>query len=99
MAISASLIPEFDHEMATTRTVIERVPEDKFGFKPHEKSMTAGRLASHIAEMPNWAVTGITSDQTSPSAARVGAAGAAGAPAGTSALTGHPPAWWLRRSC
>jgi uncharacterized damage-inducible protein DinB len=62
MAISASLIPEFDHEMTTTRTVIERVPEDKFGFKPHEKSMTAGRLASHIAEMPNWAVTGITTE-------------------------------------
>jgi uncharacterized damage-inducible protein DinB len=62
MAISASLLPEFDHEMATARTVIERVPEDKFSFKPHEKSMTAGRLASHIAEMPNWATMGITQD-------------------------------------
>ena len=62
MAISASLLPEFDHEMATARTCIERVPEDKFSFKPHEKSMTAGRLASHIAEMPNWATMGITQD-------------------------------------
>ena len=62
MAISASLLPEFDHEMATSRIVIERVPEDKFAFKPHEKSMTAGRLASHIAEMPNWATVGITQD-------------------------------------
>jgi uncharacterized damage-inducible protein DinB len=62
MAMSAALLPEFDHEMATSRTVIERVPEDKYGFKPHEKSMTAGRLASHIAEMPNWATTGITQD-------------------------------------
>ena len=54
MAISASLIPEFDQEMATSRIVIERVPEDKYGWKPHEKSMSAGRLASHIAEMPAW---------------------------------------------
>ena len=62
MAISASLLPEFDHEMATSRTVIERVPEDKFGWKPHEKSMSAGRLASHIAEMPTWATTSISQD-------------------------------------
>lgn len=62
MAISASLLPEFDHEMATSRTVIERVPEDKYGWKPHEKSMTAGRLASHVAEMPAWATSSITQD-------------------------------------
>jgi uncharacterized damage-inducible protein DinB len=48
--------------MATTRKVIERVPEAKFGFKPHEKSMSMGQLASHIAEMPTWATTGITTD-------------------------------------
>jgi len=62
MAIKDALLPEFDHEMATCRTVIERVPDDKFGYKPHDKSMTMGRLASHIAEMPTWAVTGITQD-------------------------------------
>lgn len=62
MSISASLLPEFDHEMATARTVIERVPEDQYGYKPHEKSMTAGRLASHIAEMPNWATASITQE-------------------------------------
>ena len=62
MALSAALVPEFDHEMATARTVIERVPEDQFGWKPHEKSMTAGRLASHIAEMPAWASASIDHD-------------------------------------
>jgi uncharacterized damage-inducible protein DinB len=62
MAISASLLPEFDHEMGTTRACIERVPEDKFSFKPHDKSMTAGNLASHIADMPNWAIVGISQD-------------------------------------
>ena len=60
--ISQALLPEFDHEMATARKVIERVPEDKYGWKPHEKSMTMGRLASHIAEMPGWGVSGLTTD-------------------------------------
>ena len=62
MAIKDALLPEFDHEMATARKVIERVPEGKFGFRPHEKSMSMGRLASHIAEMPAWATSGITMD-------------------------------------
>ena len=62
MGLSAALVPEFDQEMATARTVIERVPEDQFGWKPHEKSMTAGRLASHIAEMPSWASASIDHD-------------------------------------
>ncbi len=62
MAIKDALLPEFDHEMATARKVIERVPEDKFAYKPHDKSMSMGRLASHIAEMPNWATSGITLD-------------------------------------
>ncbi|MDP8988784.1 MAG: DinB family protein [Acidobacteriota bacterium] len=62
MAIKDALLPEFDNEMATARRVIERVPDGKFAYKPHEKSMTMGRLASHIAEMPNWATSGITLD-------------------------------------
>jgi uncharacterized damage-inducible protein DinB len=62
MAIKDALLPEFDHEMATTRRVIERVPDGKFAYKPHDKSMTMGRLASHIADMPTWAVSGITLD-------------------------------------
>jgi len=62
MSISNALLSEFDHEMTTSRTVIERVPENKYSWKPHEKSMSAGRLASHIAEMPSWASTGIKQD-------------------------------------
>ena len=54
MALAAALLPEFDHEMANTRKTLERVPEDRFGWKPHEKSMTLGRLTSHIAELPRW---------------------------------------------
>ena len=54
MSISQRLLPEFDQEMANTRKTLERVPEDKMDYKPHAKSMSLGRLAGHIAELPNW---------------------------------------------
>lgn len=54
MPINQALLPEFDIEMANTRKTLERVPEDKFGWKPHEKSMTLGRLANHLATIPVW---------------------------------------------
>ena len=52
--IATGLIAELTHEAKTTRTILERVPADKFDYKPHEKSMTMGRLAVHVAEMINW---------------------------------------------
>ncbi len=54
MTIADLLQPEFDQEMATTRLVLERVPEDKFGWKPHDKSFAMGDLASHIANTVSW---------------------------------------------
>jgi uncharacterized damage-inducible protein DinB len=51
MSIAQSLLPEFDHEMANTRKTLERVPENKLDYKPDPKSMSLGKLASHIAEM------------------------------------------------
>lgn len=54
MGLAQMLVPEFDMEIATTRKVLERVPEDKFGWKPHEKSGTLGWLAKHVAELPGW---------------------------------------------
>ena len=54
MTISETLLPEFDQELANTRALLECVPEDKFAWKPHAKSMTMGRLASHVAELPSW---------------------------------------------
>lgn len=54
MTISESLIPELEMEAAATRRLIERVPEDKLDWKPHEKSMPLGRLATHLAELPGW---------------------------------------------
>jgi len=63
MTISQTLLPEFDQEMASTRKLLAVVPEDKFGWKPHEKSMTLGRLASHVAEMGSWANITIVQDK------------------------------------
>lgn len=57
MSISQAFLPEFDQEMANTRKLLERVPDGKSEYKPHEKSMTLGRLAGHVAELPGWAKT------------------------------------------
>jgi uncharacterized damage-inducible protein DinB len=54
MSISASLLPEFDQEMANTRKTLERLPEDQFDFRPHPKSFTMINLATHIANMLGW---------------------------------------------
>lgn len=52
--IIEALLSEFDQEMAKTRRSLERVPDDRLDWKPHEKSMTFGRLAIHLAEIPSW---------------------------------------------
>jgi uncharacterized damage-inducible protein DinB len=62
MGLSEALLPEFDHEMANTRKTLERVPGDRFDWKPHEKSMSMGDLATHIANLPSWAATTIDDD-------------------------------------
>lgn len=55
MPLAQAILPEFDHEMVNTRKTLERVPEGKFDWKPHEKSMTLGRLATHLATINQWA--------------------------------------------
>ena len=62
MGLSDSLLPEFDHEMASTRKTLERVPEDKSDWKPHEKSTTMGGLATHLTNIPMWAIYTIEQD-------------------------------------
>jgi uncharacterized damage-inducible protein DinB len=54
VAIKDALLPEFDHEMGTTRRVLERTPGDKLAWRPHEKSMSLGQLAGHLANIPFW---------------------------------------------
>ncbi len=62
MAIIDALLPEFDNEMATTRRALERVPSGNLAWKPHEKSMSMGGLATHIANIPSWTVMTIGQD-------------------------------------
>ena len=62
MKLSEMFLPEFAMEMAHTRKTLERVPEEKLAWKPHEKSMTLGRLAGHLAELPGLGVMGIRKD-------------------------------------
>jgi uncharacterized damage-inducible protein DinB len=63
MTIPELFLEEFDQEMPATRKLLERVPEDRFTWKPHEKSMTLGRLSSHIADLPARCSTIITTEE------------------------------------
>jgi uncharacterized damage-inducible protein DinB len=54
VSIVDALLPEYDHEMTTTRKLLERVPEDKFDWKPHQKSTSLGGLVTHLANLPSW---------------------------------------------
>jgi DinB family len=63
MSISELLLPEFDAEMKTTRTMLERVPFDKKDFAPHAKSMTMEKLAPHVAELPGFGLTILTTPE------------------------------------
>lgn len=54
MAMKDAFLAEFDHEMATTRKLLDRLPEGQFGWKPHDKSMSLGELATHVANIPHW---------------------------------------------
>ena len=60
------LIPLFLHEMEqeaqTTRKMLQRIPDDKYDWQPHDKSMTVRSLASHIANLPTWVTTALTTD-------------------------------------
>lgn len=71
MKLSESLLPEFDHEMANTRKVLERVPEDKLNWKPHAKSFSMGALATHVAMIPGWGVFTLSHDSFDLAAAGV----------------------------
>lgn len=63
MAIKDGLIPQFDVEIAGLRKTLERVPADKFDYKPHEKSFSMIRLAQHLATIPGWGHYTLTTDE------------------------------------
>ncbi len=63
MAIDELLLSEFDAEIKNTRVMLERVPYENTGFAPHPKSMTLDKLAVHVAELPNFGVTILTTEE------------------------------------
>lgn len=63
MSTIQTFLKELDHEAATTRKMLERIPDDRYSWKPHEKSMTIKRLATHIAELPGWATMVLSTDE------------------------------------
>lgn len=63
MEIIPMLLKEMEEEAQTTRKMLERIPNDKFNWQPHEKSMTIKSLATHIAEIPAWVAMAINTDE------------------------------------
>jgi uncharacterized damage-inducible protein DinB len=57
MAIKDALLADYDHEMGSTRRLLDRVPGDRLAWKPHEKSRSLGGLATHLSRIPQWAGT------------------------------------------
>lgn len=58
-----NLLREMEQEANTTRKMLSRIPNDKFSWKPHEKSMPISRLSTHIAELPGWVTMALTTDE------------------------------------
>jgi len=54
---------DLDRELKVTRKVLERLPPEQFKWKPHEKSMNLGRLAMHVATLPQWMLTTLEQDE------------------------------------
>lgn len=63
MSMIQSLLKEMEKESQTTRKMLQRVPDEQWNWKPHEKSMTVQRLATHIAELPGWVTMVLTTDE------------------------------------
>ena len=63
MSLSQMLFPEFDQEMGNTRKTLQRVPEDRFEWKPHAKSYSLAGLTTHLSNLPNWAIVTVNQSE------------------------------------
>lgn len=63
LPVIALLVKELEQEAQTTRKMLERVPNDKYDWQPHEKSMTMKQLTTHLAELPAWVAMALTTDE------------------------------------
>jgi len=62
MALVDALVTELDRELAVTRVLLERTPDDRLSWRPHHKSFTLGQLASHVANLPRWGAMTLAED-------------------------------------
>ena len=63
MTVGQMMLGEFDQEMQNTRKTLERCPDEKWNWKPHEKSGTLGWLASHVGTVPEWIAMTIKTEE------------------------------------
>jgi len=63
MSLIQMFLKELDREAITTRKILSRVPDDKYDWQPHPKSMTMRRLATHVAELPSWITMTLTTTE------------------------------------
>jgi len=63
MSMIATLVKEMEEQALITKEFLKLVPQDKFSWQPHEKSMPMVRLAAHVAELPGWASLAVTTDE------------------------------------
>jgi uncharacterized damage-inducible protein DinB len=63
MSIARTILGEFNHEMANTRKVLERIPEEQAAWRPHPKSYSLGDLALHLANIPTWVGIALRQDE------------------------------------
>ncbi len=62
ITIKKAVFGDLDQEIKTTRTLLDRIPDERWDWKPHEKSMSLGELATHIANLPYWMITTLDDD-------------------------------------
>lgn len=91
MALNEALLAEWDQEMVGTRKVLERIPDAQHGWAPHAKSMTLGKLGSHVATMGMWAEVTCGDEVFDFATAKMPAA-----PATTAALVAQHDEWSAR---
>src|SRR5450755_4420873 len=63
MSLIQMFLKELDMEAKTTRKMLSRIPDDKYDWQPHPKSMTIRRLATHVAELPSWITMTLTTSE------------------------------------
>ena len=60
---AAQILDQFDHIVDGSRRILEAVPDDQLDWRPHDRSWTLGELATHVANLPNWALATLAASE------------------------------------